>query len=342
MNLNDIILHPASFQERLPEKKVRCLLCPNYCLIREGGNGICRTRVNINGELFTLAYGNPCSFCIDPIEKKPLFHFLPGTGIFSVATAGCNFRCLNCQNWEISQSSPLDLRQYELEPEDVVKQALAHNIKSIAFTYTEPTVFYEYVYDIARLAHENGLKTVFISNGFINKMPLLELIPFIDAANIDLKCFDDEVYKKLTGGRLKPVLETIESLKNNGVWLEITNLMIPGFSDKTDMIKTMCEWLFSNGFSDTPVHFSRFFPNFRLQATRPTNEKDLINAKEIAEKSGIRFVYIGNIPGLSGENTFCPNCKHLLVERTGFIVRKNLIKDGHCSYCGNKIAGVWE
>ena len=332
----------ARYQEKLPDDKVHCHLCPHNCILQEGKTGICQTRVNYHGELYSQAYGNPCSVSIDPIEKKPLFHFFPGMSIYSLATMGCNFRCHNCQNWQISQSSPKSHDHYDLRPGDVVQNAIDQKTNSIAFTYTEPTVFYEYAFDTANIAHEKGLKTVFISNGFINEQPLLDLCPYLDAANIDLKCFDDAVYQKLTGGRLQPVLETLKTLKGNGVWLEITNLLIPGYSDSPVMIQSMCDWLAGNGFVDTPLHFSRFFPTYKLNQLTPTDESALILAKEIAEKSGLKYVYIGNIPGLHGENTCCPACKRILVERSGYVVRKNLIRNGLCGFCKEPIAGVWE
>jgi len=332
----------ALHQEKLPDNVVRCHLCPYNCMIHEGNYGICQTRVNHQGELYSLAYGNPCSISVDPIEKKPLFHFFPGTKIYSLATTGCNFRCLNCQNWHISQSSPSAMDHYDLAPEEVVQQALHQSTNSIAFTYTEPTVFYEYVYDTAKIAHEKGVKTVLISNGFINEKPLLDLCPYLDAANIDLKCFDDAVYRQLTGGRLQPVLDTLKTLKENGVWLEITNLLVPGYSDSPKMIQSMCDWLIENGFADTPLHFSRFFPTYKLSQLPPTDEAVLIQTKEIAEKSGMKYVYIGNIPGLHGENTYCPDCKQMLIKRIGYVVKKNLIHNGRCTFCGEPVAGVWE
>lgn len=332
----------ASYQEMLPDKAVRCLLCPHQCLLQEGKLGICLTRLNRDGNLYSLAYGNPCSVSVDPIEKKPLFHFFPGTKIYSLATAGCNFRCLNCQNWQISQASPQSAGHYDLLPEDLIKEALRHGTNSIAFTYTEPTVFYEYMYDTAMAAHEKGLKTVLISNGFINEKPLLDLCPTLDAANIDLKCFDDAIYHRLTGGRLQPVLDTLKTLKEQGVWLEITNLLIPGYSDSTEMIQRMCDWLVEKGFENTPIHFSRFFPTFQLPEVPPTPESILQKAAQIAGKAGMNYVYIGNHQGLQGENTSCPACNQLLIERTGFVVRKNLMHEGCCGFCGEKIAGVWE
>jgi pyruvate formate lyase activating enzyme len=332
----------ARYQEKLTDNVVSCHLCPHNCIIHDGKYGICQTRINYKGELYSIAYGNPCSVSIDPIEKKPLFHFFPGTKIYSLATAGCNFRCLNCQNWQISQTRPKSHGHYELLPEEAVQDAISQETESIAFTYTEPTVFYEYLYDTAKAAHEKGLKTVIVSNGFINEKPLLDLCPSLDAANIDLKCFDDLVYHKLTGGRLQPVLDTLKTLKDNGVWLEITNLLVPGYSDSPDMILAMCDWLVENGFEDTPLHFSRFFPTYKLSQLPPTAENGLINAKEIAEKKGMKYVYIGNIPSLNGENTYCPTCKQMLAERNGYVVIRNLIHDGLCSLCGEHVAGVWQ
>lgn len=334
-------IRTALYQEHLPDEVVRCLLCPHQCLLHEGQRGICRTRINKEGDLYTLVYGNPCSIAVDPIEKKPLFHFFPGTRILSIAMAGCNFRCLNCQNWEISQRSPEELRQYDLLPEDVVRQALQQGVNSVAFTYTEPTVFYEYVFETAKAARGKGLKTVLISNGYINEKPLLDICPYLDAANIDLKCFDDKVYRHLTGGRLQPVLDTLKTLKAQGVWLEITNLLVPGISDQPEMIQAMCDWLVENGFAETPLHFSRFFPAFKLMDLLPTSEQSLLQAKKVAETSGLKHVYIGNIPGLNGENTFCSHCKRLLVERNGYVLRRNLVQDGRCGFCRKPLSGVW-
>lgn len=353
MEENDLGIrnHLVSYREKLAGNAVRCILCPHCCIVQDGKAGICKTRQNFSGELYSLSYGNPCSLSVDPIEKKPLFHFFPGTEIYSLATAGCNFHCLNCQNWSISQASPAELKHYELIPEEVVAQALRHNTGSIAFTYTEPTVFYEYILDIAKIARSNEVKTVLISNGYINQEPLTELCKWLNAANIDLKCFDDSKYRKLTGGKLQPVLDTLKTLQKNGVWLEITNLIIPGWSDSPQMIKDMCEWLADNGFKDTPLHFSRFFPTYKLSQLPPTPESSLLKAREIAEKAGIKYVYIGNIPDLHGENTSCPTCGHRLVDREGYLIKqndikinpeeKNSLRKGLCRYCGEVISGVW-
>lgn len=332
----------ALYQEQLQDKVVRCHLCPHNCTIRNEKYGICRTRVNIDGTLYTVAYGNPCSANIDPIEKKPLFHFLPSSKIFSIATAGCNFKCLNCQNWEISQSSPQELSHYDLPPEAVVELAAKNKITSIAFTYTEPTVFYEYVYDTAKLAHQKNIKTVIVSNGYINEKPLLELCQYLDAANIDLKCIDDQIYRKLTGGKLQPVLNSLQILKKQGVWLEITNLIVPTYSDSPEMIENMCKWLVDNGFEDNPLHFSRFFPANQLPDLPPTPIKTLLIAREIAQTAGMKYVYVGNVPALGYENTFCPSCKKMLIERVGYTVNKNFINEGKCMFCRTDIPGVWK
>ncbi len=275
--------------------KVTCLLCPHYCAIAEGKTGLCRTRINKDGVLFSLAYGNPCSVAIDPVEKKPLYHFLPGSQVLSIATAGCNFRCLNCQNWTISQASPENINHYDLSPGQIINMALRHKTPSIAFTYTEPTVFYEYMFDIAVKAKENGLKTIMVSNGYINTAPLEALCPYLDAANIDLKCFDDKMYRHLTGGKLQPVLNTLLTLQKAGVWTEITHLIIPGMTDNMKWFEAMCLWLVDHGFASTPLHISRFFPTHKLPHLPPTPVEQIMRAKEMAEKSGIRFVYPGNI-----------------------------------------------
>ncbi|MDD4064782.1 MAG: AmmeMemoRadiSam system radical SAM enzyme [Bacteroidales bacterium] len=290
------------YLHRIPEilwshegSKVTCLLCPHYCVIPEGKTGKCRTRINKEGVLYSLAYGNPCSVAIDPIEKKPLYHFLPGSQVLSIATAGCNFRCLNCQNWTISQASPENIDHYDLSPGQIINMALRHKTPSIAFTYTEPTVFYEYMFDIAVKAHEKGLKTIMVSNGYINSGPLEALCPYIDAANIDLKCFDDKMYRRLTGGKLQPVLDTLLTLQKAGVWTEITHLVIPGMTDNPVWFESMCRWLVDNGFASAPLHISRFFPAYKLAHLPPTPVEKVMKEKEIAEKCGLKFVYPGNI-----------------------------------------------
>jgi len=320
---------------------VKCELCPNGCSLRKNEKGLCKVRVNRDGKLYTLAYGNPCSVHIDPIEKKPLFHFLPSSQSFSLSTAGCNLSCLNCQNWTTSQVSPEETQNMDLSPDEVVAKSLAKGCKSISYTYTEPVVFYEYVLDIARKSREKKLKNVFISNGFINEKPLKNLIPYLDAANINLKSFSNEVYQKLNGGSLEPVLNTLKILKSEGVWLEITNLIIPTWTDNLEMIKKMCEWLVKNNFQDSPLHFSRFFPMYKLTNLPSTSISVLEKAREIAEKSGMRYIYIGNVPAHPNQNTFCPKCKEIIIERRGFVVVNNYVENGKCKFCKEQISGIW-
>jgi pyruvate formate lyase activating enzyme len=318
-----------------------CLVCPNECTLKSGESSVCRNRVNHKGKLYSIAYGNPCAMHIDPVEKKPLFHFLPGSNCFSIATAGCNFACLNCQNWTISQSSPKDTKNYDLMPPAVVEESVAGNCQSIAYTYSEPITYYEYVYDTSSIARRKGIKNILVSNGYINEKPLRDLCKVLDAATIDLKSFDEKTYLKLNAGKLQPVLNSLKTFKQEGVWLEISNLVIPSWSDNLDMIKRLCDWLFQNGFQDNPLHFLRFQPLYKLNQLPPTPIAILEKAKDIALRAGIKFVYIGNIPGTSAISTICPRCKKVIVERKGFMIVNNAVKNGSCSYCGEKISGKW-
>jgi pyruvate formate lyase activating enzyme len=322
---------------------LQCEKCPHGCLlINDGDAGFCRSRVAHNGKMYTIAYGNPCAVHIDPIEKKPLFHFLPATQAFSIAVAGCNFRCLNCQNWQISQVSPKESDNVDLMPAEVVKACLKYKCESIAYTYSEPVTFYEYVYDTAKLAHEQKIRNVWKSNGYINEKPLRQLCKVLDAANIDLKIFDDDVYKKISAGTLAPVLRTLKVFREEGVWLEITNLVIPTWTDNLDAIKRMCEWLCVNGLSDAPLHFSRFTPLYKLSQLPPTPTATLEKAHAIAKKAGIKYVYLGNVAGHWAENTYCPKCGKIVVERRVFTILANNIVSGACKFCGEKISGVWK
>jgi pyruvate formate lyase activating enzyme len=321
---------------------VRCGICPNECTLKPGETSICHNRVNYNDKLYTIAYGNPCAMHIDPIEKKPLLHFLPQSHAFSIATAGCNFACLNCQNWEISQTSPNKTTNFDLMPDKVVEQCIQNSCASIAYTYSEPVSFYEYVYDTAKLAHSKNIKNVFVSNGYINDEPLNKLAPYLDAANINLKSFSDSIYLKLNAGKLQPVLNTLKTLKEHKVWLEITNLIVPSWTDDFDMIRRMCEWLVSNGFAEYPLHFIRFFPLYKLTQLPSTPIASLLKAKEIAEHAGCKYVYVGNIPEIGTENTFCPKCKKMVVERKGYAILSMNIAKGKCKFCGYGINGVWE
>jgi len=322
-------------------KGVKCQICPNQCLLSEGKVSICRTKIAKDEKLYTMAYGNPCSIHVDPIEKKPLFHFYPTSRSFSIATAGCNLACLNCQNWEISQKSPRETRNYDLFPAEVVKKAASNGCTSIAYTYSEPIAYYEYTFDTARIARARGIKNVFISSGYINEKPLRDLAVYLDAANINLKSFSDEIYKKLNGGSLQPILNTLKILNEMGVWLEITNLIVPKWTDNPAMIKEMCTWLVDNGLENCPLHFSRFFPLYKLTTLPFTPLPVLEQAHDIALNAGIKYVYIGNVPNNKAENTYCPKCKKVVLERKGFTILENNIRDGKCRFCETAIAGRW-
>ncbi len=319
----------------------KCLICPNECVLKEGEEGDCRSRVNYNGKIYSIGYGNPCSLHVDPIEKKPLYHFLPESRTFSLAVAGCNLACLNCQNWQISQVSPKETRNYDLMPDQVYKQAEYYKCQSIAYTYSEPIAFYEYFLDSSKIAHEHGMKNVMVSAGYIKEKPLREVAKYIDAANIDLKSFDNDLYARLNAGALQAILDTLKILKDEGVWLEITNLIVPEWTDNLDMIKQMCDWLYKHNFENTPIHFSRFTPMYKLTHLPSTPVNTLNKAKEIAENAGLNHVYIGNVPGSDAQNTICPKCKKVVIERKGYKILKNSIVNGKCNDCHTPIAGVW-
>lgn len=320
---------------------VQCHICPNQCILENGDRSICRVRVNKDGKLYTLVYGNPCSVHVDPIEKKPLFHFLPATGAFSIATAGCNFRCQNCQNWAISQSRPEDTKNTELFPEGVVQSALNNNAKSIAYTYSEPTIFYEYMYDTSKIARQNGLRNLWITNGYMNEEALVDFCQYLDAANVDIKGFREDIYNSLNAGRLQPVLNTLKTLKRQKVWFEITNLIVPTYTDNLDAIREMCDWIVNNIGPDYPIHFSRFTPIYKLTSLPPTPVDTLENAAKIADDAGIKFVYIGNVPDSERQNTYCPECRNIVIERKGYRITQNNLQNGACGSCGERIAGVW-
>jgi pyruvate formate lyase activating enzyme len=332
---------PARFYDKLTGNKVRCRLCPRGCVVAEGKRGFCRDRENRNGDYFTLAYSNPCTIHIDPIEKKPLFHFYPGTTALSAAMAGCNFTCKNCQNWDISQSRPDDTFNYKMTPEEMAALAVENHNPTIAYTYTEPSVFFEYVLETSQAARKQGIRNIIKSNGYLNPEPMKELIPYLDAANIDLKGFSEDFYKDIPGGTLAPVLETIKLLKKEGVWLEVTNLVIPDKNDSEAMINNLSAWMKSELGPDVPLHFSRFYPQYKLANLPPTPTDTLVKAADIAVQAGLNFVYIGNVPELGGENTSCPRCKRLLIERQGYDVLQNNLKEGKCKFCQKEIPGRW-
>lgn len=283
------------YYQRFDDGRVECQLCPHHCKIANGKTGICRSRWNKDGVLVSEGYGKPCSLAIDPIEKKPLYHFHPGTKCLSIACTGCNFRCLNCQNHEISQVSPADVEHYDLSPQQVVDLCLEHHCPGIAYTYTEPLTYLEYIVDTARLAHKNGLWNILVTAGYVCQEPLADLLPHLDAANIDLKSFSDNIYQKVSGGHLQPILDTILAMRDAGVWVELTNLIIPDVNDDMTMIRQMCHWIAGNGLADNPLHFSRFFPRYKMHNIPPTPIQTLKKAKLIAQEEGIKYVYLGNV-----------------------------------------------
>lgn len=347
------------------DRNVQCKVCPNNCLLAPGDRSHCRNKINRDGTLYTLAYANPCTFHIDPVEKKPLFHFLPGSRTFSLATSGCVFRCLNCQNWEISQKKPEetktasgpelrfrpplpttltldDFSRLTLRPEDAVAVAQALHCPAIAYTYSEPTAYYEYAFDTCRAARAAGIRNIIVTCGSIEERPLRELAAYVDAAHVDLKGFDDDVYRRLNSGRLDPILRTLKVYQELGVWFEVINLIVPTYTDNPDGIRRMCGWLVDHLGPDRPLHFSRFFPQHKLDRLEPTPIDTLLRARDIATAAGLRYVYVGNVPELQGtESTRCPNCRRVVVEREIFAVTRNEIVAGRCRHCGTAIAGVW-
>lgn len=324
------------------EQDVRCGLCPKFCLIGPGESGECRIRINDQGQLRAVTYGRPCSVHVDPIEKKPLFHFLPGTPILSLATAGCNLHCQNCQNWEISQCNPEDLPAYDLPPEQVALLAKRRACPSVAYTYTEPLVCFEYVRDCARACCAAGLRNVLVTAAYINPGPLKELAPLIQAANVDIKALSDTFYRDVCGATLKPVLAAIETLQAGGVFLEITNLVIPTLNDADDMIRDLARWVAGHTGAETPLHFSRFFPQYRMTHLPPTPVGTLEKARDIARAEGLKHVYIGNAETKGGDDTICAGCATVLVRRQRFAVGENRIRAGKCPDCGRRVHGVWD
>ena len=276
---------------KLDDGVVECQLCPHHCRIADGRTGRCRSRKNLDGLLVSEVYGKPCALAIDPIEKKPLYHFHPGTTCLSIACTGCNFRCLNCQNHDISQVAPDDVDHYHLTPQQVVDLCLGHRCPGIAYTYTEPLTYIEYIIDCARLAHEAGLWNILVTAGYVCQEPLADLLPYLDAANIDLKSFSEDIYQRISGGHLSVVLDTILAMRDAGVWIELTNLIIPTVNDDMDMIRQMCQWLVANGLADVPLHFTRFYPRYKMQHLPPTPRSTIQSAHRIAQESGILHVH---------------------------------------------------
>lgn len=325
-------------------KSVTCELCPRGCVIPEGGAGDCRVRVNLGGELRATTYGRPSALHVDPMEKKPLYHFLPGTPVFSLATAGCNLHCLNCQNWQLSQRGGEEMEAiYRAEPAEILNTAIQEGCHSIAYTYSDPIVFYEYTRDTSTLVRARGLRNVLITAAYINPKPLRQLCQVLDAANVDLKAMDDALYRQVTGGTLQPVLDALRILREEGVWLELTNLVIPTLNDDLAMIRRMARWIEQELGADTPLHFSRFQPQYRMRNLPPTPAETLEYARAEAMDAGLRYVYIGNLMGHAGNSTYCPTDGTPLIARTGFwITNRRLTADGRCPSCDERIPGVWQ
>ncbi len=330
----------AMFYEKLKDSRVRCFLCSHRCIISPGKRGICAVRENIDGTLYSLVYGKVIARHLDPIEKKPLFHFHPGSKSYSIATVGCNFKCLHCQNFEISQYPKVykDIPGEDMTPEDVVREAELSGALSISYTYTEPTVFFEFAYDCARLAKQRGLKNVFVSNGYTSPEATRAIAPYLDGNNIDLKG-DDNFYRKIAGARLEPVLDTIRLMKELGVWVEVTTLIIPGLNDSEDCLRGIAGFIKSVDPS-IPWHVTQFYPTYQLTQRPRTPVETLRKARELGLKTGLKYVYEGNVPGEGGENTYCPHCGELLIERYGFSLLRINMKDSRCTRCNTPIDGI--
>jgi len=331
----------AMLYEELPDEKVKCNLCAHRCIIQNSKKGICRVRENIGGKLYMLNYGKLIAQHADPIEKKPLFHFYPGSTSYSIATAGCNFQCEFCQNYDISQMPFRENRiiGQDSAPEETLMKAIHLGCKSIAYTYTEPTIFYEYAYDVAQLAHEKNIKNIFITNGFITSEALQIIAPNLDGANVDLKSFSNDFYKKICKGKLQPVLETIKMLNQLGIWIEVTTLVIPTLNDTEQEFHSIAEFILSVS-ENIPWHISAFYPAYKLKYLPPTPLAVLNRAQEIGLETGLHNVYLGNVTNNAIANTKCPGCGEILIERTNFGIIKNRIQDGHCPNCKKEIAGV--
>lgn len=335
-------LKPAMWWEPAENGKLLCTLCPRYCTIGLGQSGFCYIRKNIDNKLYSLGYGRPTGFAIDPIEKKPLSHFLPGTQVLSFGTAGCNLGCKFCQNWSISKARIDNTNSMYASPDDVVKLAKRHNVPSIAYTYNDPTIFGEYVIDISERARAEGIKSVMVTAGYIDKNARKDVYKYIDAANVDLKAFSESFYHKLTFSHLNDVLDTLRWLRHEtDVWFEITTLLIPGENDSPDELKKMCAWIVSNLGVDIPLHFTAFHPDFKMVNKSATPASTLRMAYNIAKSEGIKYVYVGNVRDIDGQTTYCPACNKPLIKRDWHSVIFNRLAEGKCYSCGYKIAGVF-
>jgi pyruvate formate lyase activating enzyme len=333
-------LKEAMFYQSLPGGKIKCELCFRRCLVKEGGIGFCRVRKNIGGRYYSLVWNSPAALQIDPVEKEPQYHFLPGTDILCFGTAGCNFRCRHCHNWHLSQAKPEEISVYQISPEEAVKIALLKKIPTISFTYNEPTVFYEYVYEIAKLAQSKGIKIMWHTNGALLEGPLRELLKYTDAVTVDLKGFSKKAYQN-SEGLLAPVLKTLKIIKTSGKWLEIVNLVIPTLNDELNEIKAMCKWIKENLGVEVPLHFSRFFPQYKLTHVPATPLKTLEASYQMAKEIGLYYVTLGNVPGHKYNSTFCPACGEKIIHRRHFQVLSFNIMEGKCKFCQFRVAGVF-
>lgn len=331
------------FYKKTGDKKVVCELCPHFCKLKNGQQGICHVRKNVDGILYSLVYGRAIALHIDPIEKKPLFHVAPGSSSFSMATAGCNFQCKFCQNHDISQvkrSEDIENFGQIVTPEQIVGMAEQNNCQSIAYTYTEPTIYYEYAYETAKFAHEKKILNVFVTNGYINSDPLKNISPLLDAANIDLKSFNNDFYRTLVGAKLSPVLETLKLMKELNIWVEVTTLIIPGMNDSPNELNQLANFIKTEMGEETPWHISRFYPQHELTDIPPTSNGTLEQALEIGNKNELRYVYVGNVPGNRAENTVCYNCKKIVIKRRSYQIVEYHIDAGKCEYCGAVLDGI--
>jgi pyruvate formate lyase activating enzyme len=334
-------LKEVMFYKKLDSGRIECEICPKRCRVADSKRGYCGNKENRGGSYYTLVYGKACAAHIDPIEKKPLSHYLPGTTAFSLAAAGCNLKCKFCQNWQISQFRPEQVEHHPLSPRQAVDVCRRNKCPTIAYTYSEPTVFYTFMYDVAKMARKAGIGSVMISNGFMNEKPLRELCNQLTAVKIDLKSFSEQFYREYCSGRLGPVLETLIRLKDRGMWFEIVVLLIPTLNDDQDELSRMCNWIKTNLGPDVPIHFSRFHAMYQIKNLPPTPIKTLEMARSIALEAGLHYPYIGNVPGHEGEHTYCPSCKKVLIRRVGYSIVENALDEGRCKFCRHTIPGIW-
>jgi len=331
----------ARYYKKLPDREIECLLCPRKCKLGDKERGYCGVRQNDGGTYYTLVYGKACTMNVDPIEKKPFFHVLPQTQALSIATAGCNVNCKFCQNWEISQVRPEQVNHFDLPPQAVAEAALKYRCPSIAYTYSEPVVYYEYMYDTSIEAHSKGIRNVVVTGGHISPEPLEALIKVVDAIKVDLKAFNQDFYTEYVRGELQPVLDAIRMIGRSKRWLEIVYLVIPTLNDDPGQARKMAQWILKEIGPDTPLHFSQFHPMYLIKNLPPTPVSTLEKLRQTAIQEGLHYVYLGNIPGHEGENTYCPKCKRIIIQRFGFEIKRIELKGGLCKFCQTRIPGIW-